>query len=273
MNADEIINRVTLIVVNYGPRLLAAVLVFVIGLWVVKFMSKWFAGMLSRRNVDLSLQPFLAGLVSSLLKVLLVITALGMLGIQMTSFIAIIGAAGLAIGMALSGTLQNFAGGVMILLFKPYRVGDYIDAEGHAGTVREIQIFNTILKTVDNVTIIIPNGKLSNSSMTNYSVEPRRRVDWSFGMTYGDDIDKTKSAIRRLCDADERILRDPEVFIAVSELGHSSLKFAVRAWVSAADYWSVNFDMNEKIYKTFKLEGLKMPLPRMDVHVLNERNS
>lgn len=273
MNAQEIIDTLMLIIVNYGPRLVGAVVVLIVGLWIIRFLSKWSSGMLARRNVDLSLQPFLAGLVSGLLKVLLVITVLGMLGIQMTSFIAIIGAVGLAVGMALSGTLQNFAGGVIILLFKPYRVGDYIDTGGHSGTVREIQIFNTILKTVDNVTIIIPNGSLSNSSMTNYSVEARRRVDWSFGMTYGDDLDKTKSTIKRLCDADGRILHDPEVFIAVAELADSSVKFAVRAWVSAADYWSVKFDMNEKIYKAFNNEGLKMPLPRMDVHVMAARTT
>ena len=157
----------------------------------------------------------------------------------------------------------------MILIFKPFRVGDFIDAQGYMGTVSEIQIFNTLLKTVDNKTIIIPNGGLSTGSMTNYSAEPRRRVDWKFGIAYGDSAEKAKEVIRGLCDADERILKDPEVFIGISELGDSSVNFAVRAWVEAKDYWDVFFAMNENIYKTFEKEGLNIPYPQMDVHVHN----
>jgi small conductance mechanosensitive channel len=190
-----------------------------------------------------------------------------MLGVEMTSFIAILGAAGLAVGLALSGTLQNFAGGVMILLFRPFKVGDFIDAQGFMGSVKEIQIFNTILKTPDNKTIIIPNGGLSTSSMTNFSTEPQRRVDWTFGIGYGDDAEKAKAVLKRLCDEDERILKDPEVFIALSALADSSVNFVVRAWVNAPDYWNVFFDMNEKVYKTFAEEGLNIPFPQMDVHV------
>jgi small conductance mechanosensitive channel len=199
--------------------------------------------------------------------VLLGISVLGMLGIQMTSFIAILGAAGLAVGMALSGTLQNFAGGVMILLFRPFKVGDFVDTQGYLGTVSEIQIFNTILKTPDNKTIIIPNGSLSKSSLINYSTEERRRVDWTFGIAYGDDLDKAKKVIRKLCDHESRILKDPETFVAVAELADSSVNFTVRAWVNAADYWGVFFDMNEKIYKTFADEGLNIPFPQIDVHL------
>ena len=183
---------------------------------------------------------------------MLVIAVLGMLGIEMTSFIAILGAAGLAVGMALSGTLQNFAGGVMLLIFKPFKVGDLIDAQGYTGVVSEIQIFNTILKTPDNRTIIIPNAGLSNSAMVNFSTEEQRRVDWTFGIGYGDDTE---------------IAKDPELFIAVSELADSSVNFAVRAWVNAADYWGVFFEMNEKVYKTFEKKGLNIPYPQMDVHV------
>jgi small conductance mechanosensitive channel len=190
-----------------------------------------------------------------------------MIGIEMTSFVAILGAAGLAVGLALSGTLQNFAGGVMILAFKPFKVGDFIDAQGYMGTVSEIQIFNTILKTPDNKTIIIPNGGLSTSSMTNFSTEPKRRVDWTFGVGYGDDAEKTKAVLRKLIDEDSRILQDPEPFIALSELADSSVNFVVRAWVNAADYWAVFFDMNDKVYKTFDKEGLNIPYPQMDVHV------
>jgi small conductance mechanosensitive channel len=172
------------------------------------------------------------------------------------------------VGLALSGTLQNFAGGVMILIFKPFKVGDLLEAEGYLGTVKEIQIFNTILVTPDNKTIIIPNGGLSNSSMTNYSTQELRRVDWTFGIAYGDDADKAKMVIKRLCDEDSRILKDPEPFIALSALADSSVNFAVRAWVNSGDYWGVFFDMNEKIYKTFAKEGLNIPFPQMDVHMI-----
>ena len=222
---------------------------------------------MNRGGIDPSLKPFLVGIIGMLLKAMLVISVLGMLGIEMTSFIAVLGAAGLAVGMALSGTLQNFAGGVMILLFKPFKAGDVIDAQGHIGSVSEIQIFNTILKTPDNKTIIIPNGGLSTSSMTNFSTEERRRVDWTIGVGYGDDLDKARQVIQKLCDNDARILRDPEVFIAVSELADSSVNFTVRAWVEAADYWGVFFEMNENIYKTFGKEGLNIPYPQMDVHI------
>ena len=191
-----------------------------------------------------------------------------MVGIQMTSFIAILGAAGLAVGMALSGTLQNFAGGVMILIFKPFKNGDFIEAQGHTGTVSEIQIFNTILKTLDNKTIIIPNGGLANGSMTNYSTEEKRRVDWTFGVGYGDKTDDAKGLLLELMSEDSRILSDPAApFVAVSELGDSSVNFAVRAWVKAEDYWGVFFDMNEKVYNTFDKKGLSIPYPQMDVHV------
>ena len=194
-----------------------------------------------------------------------------MLGIQMTSFIAILGAAGLAVGMALSGTLQNFAGGVMILIFKPFKAGDFIDAQGYQGTVSEIQIFNTILKTPDNKTVIIPNGGLSTGAMVNYSTEKLRRVDWTVGIGYGDDADKAKDVIMKMCNADDKILKDPEVFIAISALADSSVNFAVRAWVKAEDYWSVYFALNENIYKTFEKEGLNIPFPQMDVHVHNNK--
>lgn len=254
-------------VMLYGPKLIGAILVWIIGGFVIKTLKNAFDKMLSKRNVDASLKPFLSGIVGGLLKVLLILTVLGMFGIEMTSFIAILGAAGLAVGMALSGTLQNFAGGVMILIFKPFKVGDFIDAQGYAGVVKEIQIFNTILKTGDNKTVIIPNGGLSTSSMTNFSTEPRRRVDWTIGIGYGDDVDKAKEVIKKLCDEDSRILKDPAVFIAVSELADSSVNFAVRAWVEAGDYWGVFFDMNEKVYKTFDKEGLNIPFPQMDVHV------
>ncbi len=174
----------------------------------------------------------------------------------------------MAIGLALQGTLQNFAGGVIILLLKPFKVGDWVDTSSHSGTVHAIHIFNTILKTPDNKTIIIPNGGLANSSVTHYSTEPRRRVDWTFGVGYGDSTEKTRETLMELINADSRIISEPaEPFIAVSELGDSSVNFVVRVWVEAADYWAVKFDMNEKVYNKFNEAGLNIPYPQMDVHV------
>ncbi len=267
MNTEELILQAKDLVMYYGPKLIGAILVWIIGIWIIKFLVKGLTRLMNKASLDPSLVPFFKSMSAIALKVLLAISVLSMVGIQMTSFVAILGAAGLAVGLALSGTLQNFAGGVMILIFKPYKVGDFIEAQGYSGSVNAIQIFNTILKTPDNKTIIIPNGGLATSSLTNYSTETRRRVDWSFGIGYGDDVDKAKAVIKRLCDADSRIAKDPEVFIAVSELADSSVNFAVRAWVESADYWGVYFSMNEAIYKTFAQEGLNIPFPQMDVHV------
>lgn len=255
------------IALEYGINLLKAIAVLVIGLWVVKIITGFVKKMLNKSNVDLSLRGFLTTLVSVLLKVMVYISALGMLGVEMTSFVAILGAAGLAVGLALSGTLQNFAGGVMILLFKPFKVGDFIDAQGYSGSVKEIQIFVTILTTPDNKTIIIPNGPLATNSLTNYSAQPTRRVDWTFGIGYGDDVDKAYEVLKRLISADDRILNDPEPFFAVKELADSSVNFTVRAWVNSADYWGVYFRMNEEVYKTFDKEGLNIPYPQTDVHI------
>lgn len=255
------------LVLTYGPKLVGALLVLVVGLFVIKALNKAFTTFLIKRKIDDSLKPFLSSLVSALLKVLLVISVLSMLEIEMTSFIAILGAAGLAVGMALSGMLQNFAGGVIILIFKPFKVGDFIDAQGYTGTVSAIQIFTTILKTPDNKTIIIPNGGLSTGSLTNYSSESQRRVDWTFGIAYGDSTEKTKTVLLNLINADEKILKDPAPFIAVSSLGDNSVNFAVRTWVNAADYWDVYFEMNEKVYNTFAKENINIPFPQMDVYV------
>lgn len=267
MDAEKLIDKGIELLMIYGPKLIGALVVLIIGFWFIKAISKGINRTLDKRDIDSSLKPFIKSMINILLKTLLFISVLGMVGIEMTSFIAILGAAGLAVGMALSGTLQNFAGGVMILLFKPFKVGDFIDAQGHMGSVKEIQIFNTILTTPDNKTIIIPNGGLSTSSMTNFSTEPLRRVDFTFGIGYGDSIDQAKKVLKQLADDDQRILKDPEVFIGVSALADSSVNFAVRAWVKAEDYWSVFFDMNENVYNTFNKEGINIPYPQMDVHV------
>ncbi len=253
--------------IEFAPSLVLAIIVLFVGLRLTKTISKTLSKLMEKRNVDASLRPFFVSLVSITLKAIIAIIVLGMIGIEMTSFIAILGAASLAVGMALSGTLQNFAGGVMILLFKPFKVGDYIEAQGYSGTVKEIQIFNTLLTTPDNKRIIIPNGGLSTGSMVNYSSEPHRRVDFSFGIGYDDDIDKARSIIKEVIKSDKRIFTDPEPFVAVKELADSSVNFAVRVWVEAADYWAVYFLMTEMVKKEFDKNGISIPYPQTDVHL------
>ncbi len=256
-------------IMEYGLKLIYAIVILMIGLWIIKAISNGLKKFMVKRKVDESLVPFLTSMLNMVLKVMLVITVMSMLGIQMTSFIAILGAAGLAVGMALSGTLQNFAGGVMILIFKPFKVGDFIDAQGYTGVVNEIQIFITILTTPDNKTVIIPNGGLANGSLINFSAQETRRVDWTFGIAYGDKAEDAKKILMELMNADERILQNPEPFVGLSELGDSSLNFATRAWVKSEDYWGVFFDMNENVYNAFNEKGLSIPFPQMDVHVHN----
>lgn len=256
--------------VEYGIKLIGALGALIVGLWIIKAMMRGLTAVMKKKEVDSSLQGFLRSLLGLALKAMLFVSVLGMVGIEMTSFVAILGAAGLAVGMALSGTLQNFAGGVMILLFKPFKVGDVITAQGYTGSVFEIQIFNTILKTPDNKHIIIPNGGLATGSMINFSKEETRRVDWTFGIGYGDSTEKAREVMGRLISEDQRILGDPAPFMAVSELGDSSVNFVVRVWVKSGDYWGVFFDMNEKVYNEFAKEGLNIPFPQMDVHVHNK---
>ena len=267
MDMNNLLDQFNNIVYTYGPKLLGALAVLIIGNFVIKLMMNSFSKMMDKRKTDASLKPFLISLVSILLKTMLVISVLGMLGVQMTSFIAILGAAGLAVGLALSGTLQNFAGGVIILLFKPFKVGDYVDAQGHSGFVKEIQIFNTILLELDNKTVIIPNGPLSTGSMVNYSTEPTRRVDFTFGIAYGDSVDKARKILFEIFKEDKRILTDPAYFVGLSEMADSSVNLTARAWVKGEDYWGVFFDINEKTYNSFNAEGISIPFPQMDVHL------
>lgn len=265
------LQALTSTIVPFGIKLIAAIAIWIIGNWIMKFIIKQLNKIMSKKHTDESLRPFIISVSNVSLKILIAITALSVLGIEMTSFIAILGAAGLAVGMALSGTLQNFAGGVMILLFKPFKVGDLIETSSHLGIVHEIQVFNTTLKSFDNKTHIIPNGGLSTNALTNYSTEEKRRVDWTFGIGYGDDAAKAKAVIQKLCEQDSRIINEPaKPFIALSELGDSSVNFVVRAWVKSADYWDVFFDMNENVYNTFAKEGINIPFPQMDVHLHNK---
>ena len=266
VSLDVFLTKMIDLGISVGSKILLAIVVFLVGRWIVRRLNKLLAKILEKRHVEASLSTFVKSLVNITLT-LLIIVVIGVLGIETSSFIALFASAGVAIGMALSGTLQNFAGGVMILLFKPFKVGDTIEAQGQSGTVREIQIFNTILATPDNKIIIIPNGGLSTGLMKNYSREATRRVDWEFGIAYGDDYTKAKAVIARLLDADGRVLKDPAYFIALTSLGESSVNIVVRAWVNAGDYWGVYFDMNEKVYKTFAEENLNIPFPQLDVHL------
>ncbi|MFT6865196.1 MAG: small conductance mechanosensitive channel [Cyclobacteriaceae bacterium] len=257
--------------IDYGPKVILAIITLVIGLWVINAFTRTLGKLMTKRDFDPSLTPFLKTLFNMLLKVMLFISVIGMVGIQVTSFIAILGAAGLAIGLALQGTLQNFAGGVIILLLKPFKVGDVIDVKGYLGTVKSIQIFYTLINTFDKKLVYMPNGSLANADLTNLSHEEERRSDWMFGIAYGDDSDKAKEVLAKLIAEDERILKEPEPFIAMHSLGDSSVNFVVRAWTKASDLWPVHFDMNEKVYKSFAKEGLNIPFPQMDVHVHNQK--
>lgn len=254
-------------VVPFTIKLVVAIIVLIVGRWLIKIIKKGLGKMLERRKTDPSLNTFLMSLVSVLLTFFLIMSIIGILGINTSSLVALLASAGLAVGMALSGTLQNFAGGVMIMLFKPFKVGDYISAQGHEGFVQEIQIFNTHVLTTDNKSVILPNGALSTGTMTVFSKQSTRRVDWVFSIAYGDDYDKAKSVLKRLCEEDERILKTPEVFIELLKLNNSSVDLTVRAWVNTPDYWPVYFSLNERVYKVFAAEGLNIPFPQVDVHV------
>ena len=254
-------------VVPLGLKILAAIVVLILGRWVIRLIKKWMANGLMSRHGDATLHSFLSNLVSVLLYFFLIMAIVGILGINTSSLVALLASAGLAVGMSLGGTLQNFAGGVLIIMFRPFKVGDFIAAQGMEGKVSEIQIFNTHLLTTDNKEVILPNGALATGVMTVYSKQDTRRVDWVFSIAYGDDYDKAKTVLRRLLDEDQRVLKSPEAFIELIKLNNSSVDITVRAWVKLADYWPVFFSMNEKVYKAFAKEGLNIPFPQVDVHM------
>jgi small conductance mechanosensitive channel len=227
---------------------------------------------MQKQAIDKTLETFICNLVKTVLMIVVIIAAIGAIGIQTTSFIAIFGAAGLAVGLALQGSLSNFASGVLIVLFRPYRVGDWIEAAGISGGVEQVQILTTILKTGDNRQIIVPNSQIMDSIITNYSANDTRRIDMVVGVSYGDDIDKVRKTLEELLAAEDRILPDPAPTIAVSALADSSVNFVVRPWVSTSDYSSVKFDMTEAIKKRFDKEGISFPFPQQDVHLYNENS-
>ena len=270
---QEILGSLYGLAVRYGMKFLLALAVLIVGLIVIKWITRAIVRMMKKGNVSDSLIPFLKTLTSTLLKAMLIISVMGMVGIEMTSFIAVLGAAGLAVGLALQGTLQNFAGGVMILLFKPYEVGHFIEAQGFMGTVKEIQIFTTVLTTPDNRKVIIPNSPLATGSITNFSAMPTRRIDFSFGIGYGDDIDKAKDILLKIAQEDDRTLKEenPPV-VMVEALGDSSVNLKLRVWVKSEDYWSLFFDVTEGVKKQFDGAGISIPFPQQDVHLYNHQS-
>lgn len=259
------------LVLSYGGKLVLALLVLIVGLKIVGRMVRLLHGIMQKREMDASLIPFLTSLLGATLKTLLVISVAGMIGIEMTSFIAVLGAAGLAVGLALQGSLSNFAGGVLILVLKPFKVGDFIEGGGHSGTVREIQIFYTFLTTVSGQEIIIPNAQLSNNSITNYSYNPTRRLDMIFGIGYADDIDKAKSVLQEIADAEKRFLEEQGVAIFVEALADSSVNIHLRAWAQSSDYWDIANNLNEKVKKAFDAAGIGIPFPQMDLHLVEDK--
>ena len=253
--------------IRAGERILIAVIVFIVGRFLISMLNRFVGRLMDRRKVDISIKTFVKSLVNILLTILLIISVVGALGVETTSFAALLASAGVAVGMALSGNLSNFAGGLIILLFKPYKVGDYIEAQGVGGTVKEVQMFHTVLGTVDNKVIYIPNGSLSSGVVTNFSNQTTRRVDWTFGVEYGSDYEKVKQVIESVLAKDSRILSEPAApFIALTALADSSVNVVVRVWVNSSDYWGVYFDINKNIYATFNEVGIGFPFPQLTVH-------
>jgi len=257
-------------VVQYGSQVLLAIVTLVIGWWIIGRLTAAIHVLMEKRNIDRTLHGFIGALVGIGLKVILLVSVAGMIGVETTSFIALIGAAGLAVGLALQGSLANFAGGMLILIVRPIRAGEYIEAQGVGGTVDSIQIFNTILKTPDNKTIIIPNGSLSNGNIINYSRQPTRRVDLNIGIDYGDDVKMARSILLELADADERVFKDPEAVVWLVSLGDNSVNLSLRMWTKTDDYWGVYWGIQELAKERFDEAGITIPFPQRTVHVVTE---
>jgi small conductance mechanosensitive channel len=252
---------------EFGISLVSALLIFFVGKWIVNIITNTIRKLMNKNAVDPTLTTFVTNLARMTLLVFVVIAAIDQLGIQSAQFIAVLGAAGLAVGLALQGSLSNFAAGVLIVLFRPYKVGDWVEAAGISGGVERVEILTTILKTGDNKRVIVPNSQIMDAIITNYSANDTRRVDMTVGVSYSDDLDKVRRTLEELVAADERILKDPACTIAVAELADSSVNFVIRPWVKTGDYWAVNFDLTEAIKKRFDEVGISIPFPQQDVHV------
>lgn len=270
LNVNEVLVKIKLMAIEYAPKVAGAIITLVIGFWLAAFLAGKVKKLLKRREVDESLVPFFATLVSVGLKILVLLSAASMFGIAVTSFVAIFSAMAFAIGLALQGNLSHFASGVMILFFKYYEIGDFIEVAGNKGTVKEIQIFNTILVTIDNHMVIVPNGEVLSGAIKNYSAFDTRQMIMTFGIGYDDDIDKAKSVLQRIADNHGPILKDQDITIFVSELADSSVNFGFRAWVKSEDYWTSMRQITETVKKEFDKEGIGIPFPQMDVHLHKE---
>ena len=263
----EVVEYVTNAALTLGSKIIQIIVIWLVGRWLSKRLISMVKTMMKKKETDASIQTFLVSFIDIVALIVLLIIIISVVGIDTSSFVALFASAGVAIGMALSGTLQNFAGGVMVLLFRPYKVGDYIEAQGQAGTVKEIQIFNTLLQTPDNRIIIVPNGPLSTGIINNYSRESKRRVDFTFSISYGDDYELAKSVLLDIIGKDERIIKDPAPFIELGKMNSSSIDITVRVWCNSVDYWGVFFDMNKTVYKTFPEKGLNFPFNTITVNM------
>lgn len=266
-SADEMVQDVVSFTLETAAKMLLALVIWYAGRWVLKQYKKFLGRVFLRRRMDEALRKFILSLVNAIGITILVVIVIGTLGFKTTSFVALFASAGVGIGLALSGTLQNFAGGVLILLTKSYRVGHYIEAQGQAGKVKEIKLFHTLLNTSDNKTIVIPNGLLANGVVNNYTAEPNRRVEWLFGIAYGDDFAVARQCLLEILAADPRILQDREQLVAINELGADSIIVVMRAWTPVDDFWNVFFDVNEKVYNLLPARGVSFPFPQLDVTI------
>ena len=269
---EQSYTKIQELIIVHGINILTALVIFVVGRWIAKLVSKFFGKMMTKKDVAPVVNSFVCNLVYISLLIFVIIAALAQVGIQTTSLIAILGAASLAIGLALQGSLANFAAGVLLIIFRPFKVGDYVECGGTAGAVEEIQIFTTQLKTPDNKKIIVPNAKVLGDNITNYSAKETRRVDLLIGVSYTDDLQKVENVLQDVLAKNERVLKDPAPTIAVMELADSSVNFAVRPWVKTADYWSVYFDLTKNIKLRFDAEGIAIPFPQRDVHLYQEKS-
>ena len=268
-NPSKWLDTLESVALAYGPKVIGTIVILVVGLWLARLVRRIIGRVITRRELDPIIGAFITNLAHIALLVFVVIAALQTAGIPTTSFVAVIGAAGLAIGLALQSSLSNFAAGFLLIIFRPFKQGDYIEAGGSAGLVEEIQVFTTVLKTPDNKKVIVPNSGIMGGNIVNFSAHPTRRVDWVFGVSYSDDIDKVRATLQRLIEADSCILKDPAPEIVVSALADSSVNFTVRGWVAMAEYWNVLFAMNERVKKTFDAEGITIPFPQREMHVYN----
>ena len=271
MTPEGIKQTITAFVVSFSIKLIKVLLIWFVGRWVLKRVVRLLKRIMEKHVDNVTVRSFVISIIDVLVMIMLILMIIGVLGIDTSSFIAIFASAGVAIGMALSGTLQNFAGGVMILLFRPFKVGDFIDAQGVAGTVKEIQMFNTIVHTGDNKVILLPNGPVSTGIINNYSRAPLRRVDFTFSISYGDDFNKAKEVLLALVAEDERVLTEPAApFVELGALAASSIDLTVRLWCKQEDYWKIKFDLNRKVYETFPKHGLNFPYQTLTVNVTKE---